>query len=70
VDELLRAQPKKKGLSPLSPLGGAKVNAPHRVPANAALNEKLAKMRSELSAGGSEAPWDEFGRPRGLSFKK
>lgn len=69
IEELLRAQPKKQGLGGLSPLG-SKVNAPHRVPANEKLNEKLAKMRAELGGVGQEAPWDEFGRPRALSFKK
>lgn len=72
IEELLKSQPKKKTstlLSPLSPLG-SKVNAPHRVPANAALNEKLAKMRAELGTLGKEAPWDEFGRPKAMAFKK
>ncbi|KAK7240604.1 DNA repair and recombination protein Rad51 [Aureococcus anophagefferens] len=74
IEALLTAQPKKKpsGLAPLSPLG-SKVNAPHRVPAmagGAALNEKLAKMRAELGTLGKEAPWDEFGRPKALAFKK
>ena len=74
IDELLRAQPKKKGLGKLgglSPLG-SKVNAPHRIKANDQITEKLAKMRRDLSATGlgGDAPWDEFGRPRTQAFKK
>ena len=71
IDELLRAQPKKKSLGGLSPLG-SKVNAPHRIKANDQITEKLAKMRKDLSAQGlgGDAPWDEFGRPRVQAFKK
>jgi hypothetical protein len=74
IDELLRAQPKKKGLGKLgglSPLG-SKVNAPHRIKANDQITEKLAQMRRDLSATGlgGDAPWDEFGRPRTQAFKK
>lgn len=47
-----------------------RVNAPHRVPAVASLNEKLQKVREQLSSSGTEAPWDDFGRPRNISFKK
>jgi len=49
---------------------GSKVNAPHRVPAVAGLNERLAKVRADLNAEGTEAPWDDFGRPRSSHFRK
>ncbi|CAM9349540.1 unnamed protein product [Heterosigma akashiwo] len=48
-----------------------KVNAPHHLApmsTDERLEEKLAKMRLDM-AGGGEAPWDKFGRPKGLSFK-
>ncbi|KAJ8607751.1 hypothetical protein CTAYLR_008596 [Chrysophaeum taylorii] len=70
--DIFQAQPKKSHplLNPIQGASGTKVNAPHRVPAVASLNEKLAKVRQQLSNSGAEAPWDEFGRPRSLSFKK
>lgn len=65
-----RAEPKKCHplLAPVRSASASKVNAPHRVPAVAALNAKLEKVRQQLSSSGAEAPWDEFGRPRNGSF--
>ena len=52
-------------------LGGSssKVNAPHRIPAVASLSQSLAKVRADLGAQGTAAPWDEFGRPKSMSFR-
>jgi len=52
-------------------LAGLKVNAPHYIAPMQGLEDKLAKMRLEMqkSGEGGEAPWDKFGRPKGLGFK-
>ena len=70
----------KRGPGPLAPLtsplgGGAKIARPHHIPSmkgqNNELEERLAKIRADMAGeGGAAAPWDEFGRPKQLSFKK
>lgn len=59
------AQAKPLGKQALSPLGGAKVRAPHHLRPMEGLGDSLSKIRANLG-NQIDAPWDAMGRPRVL----
>jgi hypothetical protein len=63
-------------LAAAKPLTKTRVALPHHITPLAAsagssdLEAKLRKMRADLGSDMGEAPWDEFGRPRGALGSK